>query len=250
MAPHEFAQELHSAAITLENDGDLYKWFTAESIRYQQRQVLWDVLRVLDRPLWDRLSAHNGVFAVEQLRRYLVDVWDVTTDDETPTFNSYREQPTLEFWDEEVKEPPRYKPKAKTDERAKAAAACQALHDQLTNPDLRGLMKAQQETLDRLAKETADSNALYDRLTNDLNSLTQKETTMSKIIDIKTKTFVNGNDVATLTNAQVFDLIAEQEAAIKKLEGIEAKPKLLVKEIEERKAGIAALVAHLDAKAE
>lgn len=224
MAPHEFAQALHSAAVTLENDGDLYKRFTAESIRHQQRNLLWNVLRVLDRPLRDRLSRHAGVFAVEQLRRYLVDVWDVTTDNEAPCYDSYDRQHTIKFWLDEVNQPPKFKlPTA--------------------------LLKAQQETLDRLAKETAESTALYDQLTNP-DPLTQKESTMSKIIDIKTKTFVNGIDVTTLTNAQVFDLIAEQEAAIKKLEGIEAKPKLLVKEIEERKAGIAALVAHLDAKAE
>ena len=227
MLPHEFAQALHSAAITLENDGELYRKFVATSDRRTQRTRLWDALRVLDRPLRDRLAQHDGGTAVEQLRRYLVDVWDVTTDNEALCYCSYADQPTIEFWLDEVRQPPKPKPKSPT-----------------------ALLKSHQETLDRLAKDAAESTALYEQLTKDLNSLTQKESTMSKIIDVKTKTFVNGIDVTTLTNAQVFDLIAEQEAAIKKLEGIEAKPKLLVKEIEERKAGIAALVAHLDAKAE
>lgn len=225
MLPHEFAQALHSAAITLENDGELYKRYIRETGRQAQRNLLWSALRVLDRPLRDRLTKHDGVTAIEQLRRYFVDVWDVTTDNEALCYCRYADQPTIEFWLDEVNQPPKFR----------------------LPPTL---LKAQQETLDRLAKETAESTALYEQLTKDLNSLTQKESTMSKIIDIKTKTFVNGIDVTTLTNAQVFDLIAEQENDIKKLEGIEAKPKLLVKEIEERKAGIAALVAHLDAKAE
>lgn len=257
MAPHEFAQALHNAAVTLENDGELYKKFTAIADRSKQRSALWDALSSLDQALKARLQMHNGVVAAEQLRRYLVDVWDVTTDDEKLGYRSYRDQPTIKFWMDEVNQPPR--------------------------SPLDDLLKAQQETLDNIRKTTAESTSLYDQLTKDLNALnakgiasgdvisfsethivpgrpvmaptckyafTQKETTMSKIIDIETKTFVNGINVTTMTNAQVFDLIAEQEAAIAKLEGIQAKPKLLVKEIEERKAGIAALVAHLDAKAE
>lgn len=225
MAPHEFAQALHSAAIALENDGELYRRYIRETSRQAQRSLLWRALKVLDPPLRDRLAKHDGVTAVEQLRRYLVDVWDVTTDNEAPCYCIYSEQPTLKFWLDEVNQPPKRKLPAT-------------------------ILRAQQATLDRLAKASAESNALYDRLAEDLNSLIQEEPTMSKIIDITTKTFVNGIDVTTMTNAQVFDLIAEQENAIKKLEGIEAKPKLLVQEIEERKAGIAALVAHLDAKAE
>lgn len=224
MLPHEFAQALHSAAITLENDGELYQKLPAWKSRCKQRRVLWARLVKLDPELRsDLVRLYDGCCAVENLRRYLVDTWDIdTAAEEEPAHQSYAKQPTIEFWKPEVREPPKK-----------------------TNPEWDAIV-AQQRAIQ---EHSAVYAALTDQL-NQLNSLTQKETTMSKIIDIKTKTFVNGIDVTTLTNAQVFDLIAEQEAAIKKLEGIEAKPKLLVKEIEERKAGIAALVAHLDAKAE
>lgn len=74
-----------------------------------------------------------------------------------------------------------------------------------------------------------------------------KEDTMS-IIKIETKTFVNGTDISTWQNGDIYDLIAKQEAEIKKLEAIENKPKRLQAEIEQRKAGITALVAELDAR--
>lgn len=67
-------------------------------------------------------------------------------------------------------------------------------------------------------------------------------------IEITTKTFVNGTDVKDMTDAQVYDLIAQQEAAIKELEKIEAKPKKLVAELARRREGITALVEYLDSK--
>lgn len=72
--------------------------------------------------------------------------------------------------------------------------------------------------------------------------------TKSNIIEITTKTFLNGVDLATRPDAEIYDAIAQQEADIKTLEAINAKPKRLVAEIEKRKAGIAALVAFLDSK--
>lgn len=77
-----------------------------------------------------------------------------------------------------------------------------------------------------------------------------KEPTMNKtaIIEITTKTLVNGQDVATMSDASIYDLIAAQEAEIERLSAIKAKPKKLMAEIEKRQAGIAALVAHLDSK--
>lgn len=73
-------------------------------------------------------------------------------------------------------------------------------------------------------------------------------TTSKTAINITTKTFINGEDVANMSDSQVYDLIAQQEKDIEKLESIKHKPKKLVKEIEDRKAGIAALVAYLDSK--
>lgn len=73
-----------------------------------------------------------------------------------------------------------------------------------------------------------------------------QEDTMNKSIEITTKTFANGTDIATMKDADIFALIAEQEAEIEGLKKIKAQPKKLVAEIAKREAGIAALVAYLD----
>jgi hypothetical protein len=73
----------------------------------------------------------------------------------------------------------------------------------------------------------------------------EKETTVNTI-KIETRTFVNNQDVATMSPAQIYDLIAKQEEAIEKLRAIKNKPLLLKQEIEDRQAGIDALVKHLD----
>lgn len=78
-------------------------------------------------------------------------------------------------------------------------------------------------------------------------NLNPQEPTMAKPIDITTKTLINGRDIKELSDSEVFQLIADEEARIAELEKIKAQPKKLVAEIEKRKAGIAALVAHLDA---
>lgn len=78
---------------------------------------------------------------------------------------------------------------------------------------------------------------------------TPKEPIMSSPIQVTTKTLVNGQDVANMSDASIYELIAAQEAKIKELEAIENKPKKLTAEIAKRKEGIAALVAHLDAQA-
>lgn len=83
-------------------------------------------------------------------------------------------------------------------------------------------------------------------------ALTEKEPIMNKtaIIEVTTKTLVNGTDVKELDDSAIYDLIAQQEAEIKRLEAIENKPKKLVAEIEKRRAGIKALVDYLDSKAD
>lgn len=79
---------------------------------------------------------------------------------------------------------------------------------------------------------------------------TPKEPIMSTTpIQVTTKTLVNGQDVANMSDASIYELIAAQEAKIKELEAIENKPKKLTAEIAKRKEGIAALVTHLDAQA-
>lgn len=78
---------------------------------------------------------------------------------------------------------------------------------------------------------------------------TPKEIPMNKTaIEITTVTLVNGRNVGDLSDGEVYNLIAEQEKEIERLEAIKTKPKKLVAEIAKRQAGIAALVAHLDSK--
>lgn len=67
-------------------------------------------------------------------------------------------------------------------------------------------------------------------------------------IKITTKTFANDMDISKMSNAQIYDLIKQQEADIAGLEAIKAKPKKLLAEIAERQAGIDALVAYLDSQ--
>lgn len=66
--------------------------------------------------------------------------------------------------------------------------------------------------------------------------------------DITTRTLTNGADVASYSDSQIYQLIADQEADMAKLDAIKAKPKKLVAEITKRQAGIDALVAYLDSK--
>jgi len=89
------------------------------------------------------------------------------------------------------------------------------------------------------------STTTYDRIFPKEATMT---TTNASAIDITTKTLVNGVDIATLSDAAVYDMIAAQEGVITYLEGIKTKPKMLLAEIEKRQAGIGALVAYLDSK--
>lgn len=72
----------------------------------------------------------------------------------------------------------------------------------------------------------------------------------NKPLTIETKTYVNGVDIATLSDSAIYDRIASEEAKIAELDKIQAKPQRLHKEIEARRAGIQALVAYLDSKAD
>lgn len=69
---------------------------------------------------------------------------------------------------------------------------------------------------------------------------------MTTIITLTTKHYINGTEVSTLSNAQIFKLIADQEASIAELEAIKKKPQSLKKEIATRQASIDTLVAFLD----
>lgn len=87
-------------------------------------------------------------------------------------------------------------------------------------------------------------------LTRVSNSLKEILMNKTEIIKIETKTFVNGVDISTMEDSDVYALIATQEAQIKELDKIETKPRKLTAEIEKRKAGVKALVDYLDSKPE
>ena len=75
----------------------------------------------------------------------------------------------------------------------------------------------------------------------------------TSILTLTTKHYINGTNIASLSNSQIYNLIAQQEAAIKDLEAIANKPNSLTKEIADRKASIQTLVDFLndrDAKAQ
>ena len=67
--------------------------------------------------------------------------------------------------------------------------------------------------------------------------------------ELNTKTYLNGVDLDTLSNFELYAQIQAQEDAIEKLQAIKAKPKSLLAEIKKRQAGIEALVAYLDSEA-
>lgn len=69
---------------------------------------------------------------------------------------------------------------------------------------------------------------------------------MSQNLNLTTKHYLNGQDIETLSNAQLFDAIAKQEAAIESLQAIKKKPASLQREIKERQESIDKLVAFLD----
>lgn len=74
----------------------------------------------------------------------------------------------------------------------------------------------------------------------------------TSILTLTTKHYINGTDISTLSNSQIYNLIAQQESAIKDLEAITNKPNSLTKEIADRQASIQTLVDFLnnrDAKA-
>ncbi len=68
------------------------------------------------------------------------------------------------------------------------------------------------------------------------------------MLTITTKTLINGEDIAKKTNDELFEAIAQAEIEIARLQAIKAKPKALLAKIADLQLGIAALVAHMDAK--
>lgn len=65
-------------------------------------------------------------------------------------------------------------------------------------------------------------------------------------LKLTTRHFLNGKDVADLHLSQIYEAISQAESQIRELEKIENKPKRLVKEIDQRRADLKALVEFLD----
>jgi hypothetical protein len=68
------------------------------------------------------------------------------------------------------------------------------------------------------------------------------------MIRIERKTFVDGVDVTTMTDDQLFERIRECEAEINSLEAVENKPLALAKKIYAIKAAVADIVVICNAR--
>ena len=69
---------------------------------------------------------------------------------------------------------------------------------------------------------------------------------MSKAITITTQVNVNGVNADNYTDAQLFDMIRQQETAINNLQALTNKPQSLLREIDTRQAGIDALASFMN----
>ena len=74
----------------------------------------------------------------------------------------------------------------------------------------------------------------------------QPTNTMSKAITVTTQVNVNGVNADNYTDAQLFDMIRQQETEIKNLQALTNKPQCLLREIDTRQAGIDALVSFMN----
>lgn len=108
-----------------------------------------------------------------------------------------------------------------------------------------GLLK--QDTLDPRVYYYAEKPTMNNDEVSTTKFISPKEPTMSTPI-IETRILIQGRNAAEMSDAQIFGLIGELEGKIKKLEGIEAKPKKLVAAIDTLKADIAKLVEYVDSR--
>ena len=70
--------------------------------------------------------------------------------------------------------------------------------------------------------------------------------TMSKAITVTTQVNINGVNADNYTDAQLFDMIRQQETEIKNLQALTNKPQSLLREIDTRQVGIDALVSFMN----
>lgn len=76
----------------------------------------------------------------------------------------------------------------------------------------------------------------------------EKQMALNNTKLIETRTFINGVDASTLSDDQIFQVIAKVENDIKELENIENKPTKLIKKIEKAHKGIEKVLRYVDAR--
>lgn len=235
--------DLHEIALTLENEREFHDKYKARApdLCHGGRRDL--ILSIGGKLLSNggpslRLTAEDR----EQLRRYFDDIYDMPATVVHKAGGVYSDMsglPTIEFWLDSVKYPP----------TVKAAPRARPGLPTIADDYLADIPGTVEVPLERLQQEVADH---LTQAANSFQSLANnlKEIIMSKteIITIETKTLINGVEISTFKDSEIYSLIAAQESEINSLEQIKAKPKKLIAEIEKRKAGIEALVAYLDSK--
>lgn len=83
---------------------------------------------------------------------------------------------------------------------------------------------------------------------NQTTTQTTEGKTMSISIELTSQTLLNGKELANYANQELYRIISKEEGYIAELKAVKAKPKRLVKEIEQRQAKLEELVALLDKK--
>lgn len=81
-----------------------------------------------------------------------------------------------------------------------------------------------------------------------VNETTKSPATTITTITVDNVTMINGEPASNYSDAQLYRMIAKEEAAIEELSRIKNKPKRLEAEIARRQAGIEKLVTYLDSQ--
>lgn len=89
----------------------------------------------------------------------------------------------------------------------------------------------------------------YVQITDNEPTTTTKENTVHTTATIETKTFILGRDASTMTDVEIFNLIAKTEAELVKFEGIKTKSTKLAAHIEKVKNDLCRLAEYLDSRA-
>lgn len=264
------AHKLHEIAIVLENEAtfhERYKACAGESPARARTVIVAFANRFAVAPA-TVLSAPriDGPANREHLRRYFDDIYDIKG---RTGSSGFLDLPPFAFWEDSVKNTDPGKLKAPTAKPAhqyyvtqSGLKACDEYVKQLAKADAaiangdkdEHVKLLNQPDVVDLKTMSAQINAHISIAQGHIDKVEAellKARIMSNkaaIIEITTKTLVNGKDIKDFEDSEIYDLIAAQEAEIARLEAIKTKPKKLLTEIAKRQEGIAALVAYLDSK--